>query len=147
MSTQINGYGICTNDIKNTTIEKIKALIAMAPNVQAYCLPDYEDAEEDGVSTPEEFADYLGQGWDGHDEGGLATLLAVVIGECEGLKLLDTVDSICDAFLILPEKLPWEYTDQEKALTKEDLNAIFRKYISVLTDEEIAIGYKYIEND
>lgn len=146
MSTHTYGYGVNTDCITNTTIEKIKSLIAMAPNVLACCEPDYADAEAEGTSTPFEFAEYLAEGWDGREEAGLATILAAVITECEGIYVEGTTDGY-NTYLILAEKLPWEYNEKEKALTDETLNAIFRKYISVLTDKELVICRRDVEYD
>lgn len=146
MSTHTYGYGVNTDCITNTTIEKIKTLIAMAPNIHALCESVYSDAEDDGISSPFEFADYLAEGWDGREEAGLATILAVVITECEGIYVEGTTDGD-NTYLILAEKLPWEYNKKEKALTDETLDAIFRKYISVLTDKDLVICRRDVEYD
>lgn len=146
MSIHIYGYGVNTDCITNTTIEKIKALIAMAPNVLADCEPNYADAEAEGASTPFEFAEYLAEGWDGREEAGLATILAAVITECEGVYIEGTNDGY-NTFLILAAKFPWEYNEKEKALTNESLDAIFRKYISILTDESLVICERDVEYD
>lgn len=146
MSIITYGHGICTDNI-HTTIDKIKTLLTMAPRAYDLCCDAFKDAEDDGIDTVDEFADYIGQGWSHHEEAGLATILAVVINECEDIMLLATTDSCANAFLIMPEKLPWKLTDKQKALTEESLNDIFRKYINVLTDEPIIIEYQSIEND
>lgn len=144
MSVHTYGHGICTDDI-HTTVDKIKALIAMAPNAYELCVDAFKDAENDEITRPDEFAEYMGQGWDGHEEAGLATLLAVVINECEGIDMYASMDDYGNTFLIMQEKLPWHCTHREKNLTEDGINAIIRKYVSVLTDDEIEIKYQEIE--
>ena len=146
MSFHIYGHGICTDDIK-TSIDKIKTLIAMAPNAQDMLKDAYADAEEDEITDVEEWAEFMGQGWSDHEEAGLATILAIVINELEGIHLLATTDSQCVGYLVMREKLPWHQTYREKNLTEESLNNIFHKYVSVLTDKPITIEYKDIEYD
>ena len=146
MSFHIYGHGICTDDIK-TSIDKIKTLIAMAPNTQDMLKDAYADAEADEITDVNEWAEYMGQGWSDHEEAGLATILAVVINELEGIHLLATTDSQAIAYLVMQEKLPWQYSYREKQLTEEALNDMFKKYVNVLTDTPITIEYKHIEYD
>lgn len=146
MSIITYGHGICTDNI-HTTIDKIKTLLAMAPRAYDLCVDAFKDAEEDGITTVDEFADYIGQGWDEYEEAGLATILAVVINEREGIKLLPTMDCAGFSYLVMPERLPWNFNHADKNLTEDGLNNIIGKYVRMLTDEDIEIKYWHIESD
>ena len=50
-------------------------------------------------------------------------------------------------YLIITPSYPWtSITKEEKNLTEEKAEKIFKTYISILTDEEIEIGYQDVHN-
>lgn len=129
-----SGYGICVDDIK-TSIADIKLLIALAPNLAQELAPYIEELECDfgPDDNPHDFAMELTDGlWDGQ-EGGLHVLMAKVIEECEGVRLVGVNACDCTGYLILEDKAPWEYNDKEKALTEDGLRLMLNRYIGVLS--------------
>lgn len=144
------GIGICTDDIKDMTLDKIKALVALVPNslsVKALLNQALLDAIDDEIDDVNEFADYIGQGWKGYDEVGIATVLAVVIDACENVRMQPIMDSNGNSFLIFPERYPWQYNSREKQLIDEDVYEIIDKYVRILTTEDIKIEKIGVEND
>ena len=144
------GIGICTDDIKDLTIDKIKALVALVPNslsVKALLNQALLDALDDEIDDVNEFADYIGQGWKGYDEVGIATVLAVVIDACENVRMQPIMDSNGNSFLIFPERYPWQYNSREKQLIDDDVYEIIGKYVRILTAADITIEKIGVEND
>ena len=144
------GIGICTDDIKDMTLDKIKALVALVPNslsIKALLNQALLDAIDDEIDDVNEFADYIGQGWKGYDEVGIATVLAVVIDACENVRMQPIMDSNGNSFLIFPERYPWQYNSSEKQLIDDDVYEIIGKYVRILTTEDIKIEKIGVEND
>ena len=139
------GYGICTDEIK-TSIAQVKALIAMSDKVNEELSPDFAEGEEE-CETAQEFAQWLSDGGWADEDAGLATILAEVIKDCEGVNFLGTSDAWCNCFLVFPESYPWKYTEKDMSMTEEKLNEIFHKYVSVLTDLPVDIKEQTIEYD
>lgn len=61
------------------------------------------------------------------------------------LILATTEEGDCNEYLLLAKKFPWQMTEREKSLTQSELDAIFDKYVSVLTDEPIEIQYMELD--
>lgn len=144
------GIGICTDDIKDMTVDKIKALVALVPNslsVKALLNQALLDAIDDEIDNINEFADYIGQGWKEYEEAGIATILAIVIDACENVRMKPIMDSNGNTFLIFPERYPWQYNTREKQLIDDDVYEIIGKYVRVLTENEIPIEKIGVEND
>lgn len=145
-----HGTGICTDDIKNMTIDGIKTLIAMVPDsvgIKALFNQALLDARDEGIDDVDELAEYLGQGWKDYEEVGIATVLAVVINTCENIQMLPTMDANGYTFLLFEERAPWKYNAREKKLTESELTAIIGKYVRALTTEDIPIETISVEND
>ena len=129
---------------------KIKALVALVPNslsVKALLNQALLDAVDDEIDDVNEFADYIGQGWQGYDEVGIATVLAVVIDACENVRMQPIMDSNGNSFLIFPERYPWQYNSREKQLIDDDVYDIIGKYVRILTAADITIEKIGVEND
>ena len=146
MSSAVCGYGICVSDeIKNYSFDSVKALIAMSEKLQQELKDCIDDCEQESNGDVEEFCDLLSS--ETEEEAGLATLLSEVIHDCEGINLLGTTDSWCNSFLILEKKNPWNYTENERHLSSEDIDEVIRQYVSVLTDEDVLIDEQTVIND
>lgn len=157
---EIHGHGICTDfsmrgkfkEIKTSEdLEPLKKLINMAPNFAAdHTMATLEAMEEtileDKMSLAGAASD-LAYALFGDDAGlcGLSHILALVIAECEDIHLVSTLDGDCNEYLLLAKKFPWQMTEREKSLTQSELDAIFDKYVSVLTDEPIEIQYMELD--
>ena len=153
---EIHGYGICTDFAMDGKFKKIrtsedleplKKLINMAPKFAAdhtvVTLQAMEkDIYEDEMSLAWVASDLMYAIF-GDDAGGcgLSYILSLVIAECEDVHLATTLDCDCSEFLLFAKKFPWQLTEREKTITKDELDAIFSKYVSVLTDEPIEIQY------
>ena len=82
-----------------------------------------------------------------YDFGGLAEILYEVIKEVEEIDLLLCTDSGGKTYLIYTPSYPWTpKTEKEKELTEEKLENMFRKYLRIVTDEQLPVDYKSVEN-
>lgn len=134
------GYGICVDDIKNQDVSRLQALLDLSPEAKAKIegwlseLEIKEPSWDDYMEFDQDF--YLG----------LATILKMVIEEAEGIDLTacDNFDSV--AYLLYQPMYPWNMDDKDRGLTEEKVAEIFRRYISILTDDPIEIDYQEVEN-
>lgn len=134
------GYGICTDDITERSIERLKNLLALAPEFNAQMQKWLADSE---IEDPA-WDDYMGFDQDCCME--LAALLKEVILEVEGLDLLACDSEDGDKYLIYEPSYPWKLSEVERSLTEERLQEMFKRYIGVLTDKPIDITYQEVEN-
>jgi len=134
------GYGICVSDIPDCTMERLQNLLSLAPEFQRKVQSWLEECE---IAEPT-VEDYLE--FDQDFRLGLATILKEVILEAEGIELVacDSYDGM-DYLLYCPS-YPWYQKSRKQLQTEEKAEALFRKYVSVLTDEEIVIDYQSVEN-
>lgn len=134
------GYGICVDDINTQNVERLRALLELAPEFKAKI--------EDWLSE----LDIKEPSWDDYMEFdqdyclGLATILKEVIAEAEGIDLTacDNYDSI--AYLLYQPMYPWDMSESDRGLTKEKVAELFRRYASILTDTPIEVDDQAVEN-
>lgn len=136
------GYGICVDDIE-TTPEKLLKLASMKPavlkDIRDYLNDIYEDGYEDTELTMDDFDGLEGD----YCERGVAYVLYQVIDEIDVI-FADGYDGV--PYILYSPSYPWRMTEKEINLTQEDVDNIFRKYVSVLTDKPIVIDYHCVEN-
>lgn len=77
---------------------------------------------------------------------GLATMLREVILEAEGVELTSCNDYDGNTYLLYEPNYPWWLKDSEKNLTETDICSLLAKYVSIITDELIAVDYRNPEN-
>ncbi len=77
---------------------------------------------------------------------GLATILKMVIEEAEEICLTACDDYNSVSYLLYQPMYPWYMDSVDRDLTEEKTAEIFRRYISILTDDPIDIGYQEVEN-
>lgn len=137
----VNGYGICTNDIK-TTKERVEKLLQLAPKFNDIIHTWFK---ESGIENPE-LDDYLE--CDEDLNSGVAYLLQRVIDEVENVRLGIAEDFDSYYYLMICPSYTWTtLTNEEKELnTKEKVNDLFRKYVEILTDNDVTIEYQSVEN-
>lgn len=134
------GYGICVDDIKSQDVERLQALLDLAPKFKAKIEGWLSERE---VQEPS---------WDDYMEFdqdfclGLATILSETIVEAEGIELTACDDYDCITYLLYKPMYPWHMGDIDRGQTEESLAGIFRHYISILTDDPIEIDYQEVEN-
>ena len=142
-SWTVDGYGICVDDIETTT-EKILKLASMKPgvlkDVREY-LDEYFDGQGymDETLTMEVFDDLVGD----YFECGVAYILCQVIDEIT-VEYADDYNGT--QYILYTPTYPWKMDNRDKSLKQEDVEAVFRKYVSVLTDKPIKITYYSVEN-
>lgn len=135
-----DGYGFCVDDI-HTTPKRLMELAEMNEKVlrrvEAY-LDEYYPGWTIESLNMEDFNDLEGD----CGETGLAHVLYEVID----LRVTVTSDFDNRYYILYEPSYPWSIPDSEEHLTEEDVLRIFRKYISVVTDENIFIYYQSVEN-
>ena len=134
------GYGVKVSELQKISMSKVVELIQTAPEY-AKSFNDWlknNDIEEPTLEDLEEFDDDYGIG--------LATILAKVIRECEGIELTACNDLNDEAYLLYAETYPWYIPENQKSLKEEDIQSLMVKYLSKLTDEAITVDYYGAEN-
>lgn len=134
------GYGICVDDINTQNVERLQALLELAPEFKAK-IEDW--LSELNIKEPS---------WDDYMEFdqdyclGLATILKEVIAEAEGIDLTacDNYDS--KAYLLYQPMYPWDMSESDRGLTKEKVAELFRRCASILTDAPIEVDDQAVEN-
>ncbi|MDD4509360.1 MAG: hypothetical protein PHY23_00345 [Oscillospiraceae bacterium] len=134
------GFGICTDEIAVDSVERLQALIHMAPEFEKEITEWLNECE---ITSPT-IEDYFEFDDDYHGE--LATILQAVIKEAEGLKLCYCDDFDGRDYLIFLPQYPWSANEGTKDMTEERLTEIFTKYVAVLTDSPIKVDYQSVEN-
>ena len=69
-----------------------------------------------------------------------------VIEEAEGITLTACNDCEGRKYLLYQPCYPWQLSDNTRELTQERLDTLFRKYVKMLTDEEVEVSYQEVEN-
>lgn len=134
------GYGICVSDITERSVERLQKLLAMAPYYQKMVQKWLDDRE---INEPS-FDDYMDFDQDFHL--GLASILESVICEADGFELVSCDSYDGKVYLLYCPSYPWYQSWSKQLATEEEARALFQKYISILTDEPIAISYQSVEN-
>lgn len=134
------GYGICTSDIAEPSIEQLNALLD--------CAPEFKE-KINGWFAENDIADPTFDNYMEYDETymyGLATLMQEVIDEAEGVTFTACSNFDGDQYLIYQPSYPWNRTDADVGLTQEKIDEILTRYMSILSDESIEIDYQAVEN-
>lgn len=142
------GYGISIDDIE-TDFLKIEKLISLAPKFNSEfeeslkLWADVDDVCDTSNINMDNLYEIL---YDMDLTYGLADVLAKVIEEVEGIRLVacDDYDSI--DYLIFPTGLPWDFNDKERHMTEKSVEELFRKYVGILSEKEIHIEWQSVEN-
>lgn len=137
----VNGYGIRTNDIE-TTKEKVENLLKLAPKFNED-IQNYFKATEIDEPNLDDYLEY-----DKDYYSGVAYLLQNVIEEVKNIRLDIADDFDCYYYLLLCPSYNWvERTEEEKNLDAiEKVDELFKKYIAILTEKEIDVNYRSVEN-
>lgn len=137
----VEGYGISVSGIE-TTKEKVEKLLQLAPKFYDVVRTWFK---ESGIENPE-LEDYLE--YDEDWQSGIGYLLQQVIWEAENQRLDIAEDFDSEWYLMIRPSYTWTtLTKEEKELdTEEKADELFRKYVGILTDDEIIIDYQSVEN-
>lgn len=136
----IYGVGVCVDEIKGVTVDKLQKLLSLAPKYETGIK---EWLKNCGIDEPtlEDYYEY--------DEDwcfGLATILSEVILEAEDIDLTACNNFDDERYLLYEPSYPWGRTEKDKSMTMEQLKEIFNKYISILTDEIVPVEGYSVEN-
>ena len=134
------GYGISTTKLEIDSVERIEALLSLAPEYQTEIRQWFEECE---ITEPT-VDDYLE--FDQDYNLGIATILRIVIQEAEKVEFLACDDCHCQRFLMYPKLYPWEIQAVDQGMTKERVEEILKKYVSIVSDTELEIDYQEAEN-
>lgn len=134
------GYGFRTDNIHIDSPERVRDLIHLAPDYEAWVLETFSENE---ITTPS-LEDYLSL--DEDFDNGIATILAEVIEEIEHIPLTHCDDFDGSVYLTYQPTYPWKLTEAEKMLTVEKLDEMLRKYAAIVTDDPIEMDYQEVEN-
>ena len=135
------GYGLCVEDLEINSIERLKKLLELAPKYRE----EFRDFFiEKGILNPDIY-DYLATD-DNEEEHGFATIIKNALEEITGIRFVDCADLDGNAYILYEPQFQWMMNENERELTKEKLDEIFTKYISLITDTELEIDYITVVN-
>lgn len=139
------GYGICTSDlVEDITLDRLEKLIECAPIFKKDV--DVFTERLGSVEVYDILDTFVEVGTDAGC-GGLAAILAEVISEAEDIRM-DVVEADGEEYVVFPPSFPWEkdnLTEKERTMTEEKMTEILDKYLGIVTDEVLEVGYKKIE--
>lgn len=134
------GYGLRTDNLVIKSVESLEELIGHAPEYQAWVKKHFEELQ---VDKPK-IADYLELDEDFNN--GLASIMCAVIREAEGLELTACDDFDCCQYLLYQPLYPWQMKSEDRKITEERLDEIFKRYFPIITEDEISLDYLSPEN-
>lgn len=126
------GYGV---DLSKLNLENLEEFIKNY-DYEYYkdMLEDFNDNKQD--LTDGKILDYLNDYSNGYGYYGISAYLSDMINEKEDLEL-ECYDEVVDGYIYVPMSYPWERNQNTKNLTKEKLQEILEKYLSLITKKEI----------
>lgn len=126
------GYGV---DLSELNLENLEGFIKYY-DYEYYkdMLEDFNDNKQD--LTDDEILDYLDNYSNGYGYYGISAYLSDMINEKEDLEL-KCYDDAVNGYIYVPMLYPWEGNQNTKNLTKEKLQEILEKYLSLITKKEI----------
>lgn len=134
------GYGLQTDCLTIKSAESLADLVKCAPEFEKWVTECFRKNE---ITDPT-IENYLELDTDCENE--LAFILQKVMEEAEGIELTACDDSEGFDYLLYQPKYPWQMTDKDKGLNQEKLNAIFERYLSIITEDEIEVDFMSPEN-
>ena len=138
-SYETRGYGIQFDKRcgMNTTAERIRKLLELAPNFRSTVIETLNDwGVEYENATVEDFSE-IEQDYD----TGIPYILAEVMNERYGSNFMEALsDEDCFVHLMMVSCMPWQMSDFEKQLTEEKLAELIRENYHILYDDDVNIG-------
>lgn len=135
------GYGIIVDDIKHTSVDKILKLVHMAPKFEKDFLQWIDESYGETI-TVDDIMEYE----DDSCYRGLGPIIRNVINEVDGIDFYVCEDFDCRQYLMYLPTYPWYMKENEYKFSEEDIANIFRKYVSIVTDDVVEIDYQECEN-
>lgn len=163
------GYGFCIDNLTNYSFESIRKLCELnketlsefEDNLYLYLSDntdmEYDDADINAlVQYANEFDNidvdsFLDERHDDAYEGyGIGYYLKDVIKRNEDIELYACEDFDSNHYLLFTPAYPWsDISEKQRNITKEEIDAIFRKYVNIVTDnhsENRIFDYQAVEN-
>ena len=134
------GIGICMDEIKIDTVERIHKLIQKAPKLSME-IAAWLSVCEIEHPTIDDFIDF-----DQDYNCGLATILKEVILEKEHIEFYCCEDFEGKKYIMYQPCYPWHMRWRDRRMTKKKVKKILSKYLKILTDEPFEIGAVESEN-
>lgn len=134
------GYGIITSDLEINSVERIEALLAYAPEYREEIHQWFDDCE---ITEPtvDDYMDY-----DQDYRLGIATILRIVIWEAEKVSFCACDDIECQHYLLYTPMYPWDIREEDRNMTKERIQEIITKYVSLVSDTKLEFDFQEAEN-
>lgn len=147
------GYGVKMEnlDITNLTSDMLADFIHLAPYFEekyiAWVEKNFRKKGDPDCIYEILSVDSLLE-YEGEDAGyvGLLPILKGVLDEVEGLYFVMCHNYDGEEFLLFTPAYPWEMSKREKEISQGEVEKIYKKYISKLTDKEFEIDYYEVEN-
>ena len=134
------GYGICMDEIKIESVEKIHALILKAPKLAREIAAWITVC---GIEHPT-IDDYLE--YDQDYSCGIAAILRDVIMEKEHIEFYCCEDFDGKKYIMYSQCYPWQMTWRDRRMTRKKITKVLTKYLRILTDQPFAIDFVESEN-
>jgi hypothetical protein len=128
------GYGINFSDVIVENVGKFRKFLSeFAPELSEKI--NAEIGEDPTINDYKEFDDF-----------GIAGLVAETLGEYTRLNFIIATDYDGQAFILYSPSYPWELSEREKKLKKEDLNEVF-SFIEKISENPVPLPeYQVVEN-
>ena len=141
------GFGFCVDDIArdvSLTLEKVLNVAKMEPSVYKIVMDHLNEiCKSEDITLDELDVDNLDELEGDYCERGLTFILYNVINE---IDIVYADNYYGEQYILYAPDYPWRIKENERNLSEEDVKQIFKKYISMLTDEPIKIDYYSVEN-
>lgn len=152
----IEGYGICADEIKieDISFDKLRSLCEQFDDLESIFEEDIIAYARTLYKEPIEFEDAFRivkttGTKTGFIEENIIDYLKIAIKENENIELTACSEFEGDTYLVYEPRYPWFMDDNDKTITKQQLNYIYLKYINMILDKPIdetklLISYKEI---
>lgn len=134
------GYGICTDDLGDLTVERIEALLEGTPILKKH-MAEWFEKEEIQEPDVDDYLEFVQTG-----DYGIASILQEAIQEEEGIIFTACSDYDGGTYLIYQPSYPWYLPECEMGLTEERIRETLSKYVSIISDKQVTIDYQEVEN-
>lgn len=134
------GFGLHVDLLTGVTVEKLHALLHLIPELEKQMEATAWELEYDDLDA------YLRCSLENGAADTIASMLQETVLAAEGIELSVCKNYEDECYLIYQPNYPWQMNEHDLALTEESLENIFRKYVGVLTDDEILLEFQEVEN-
>ena len=128
---EIRGYGVDVTDL-NITPERMVEFLKLDPEAEAMARTFFEQR---GIDSPtmDDFECF--------DEFGVpaiaSTIAAVMNNVEENIQFIGVSDFDDEEFVLWVPTYPWDMTGRERTITPDELDAIFGKYTTIISDKPV----------